>query len=71
MNREQRRELQKRPMFQAYATDKEGKHLPVSPATDNRQMPEMVCEAINKLVATGKPYVFHDARVVAISHIEH
>lgn len=71
MNREQRRMLAKQDLFQCEVTTKEGTQLLVGPRSNLRGIPEAIAEGINKRVAEGKGYDWHDAHVVPIKTITH
>jgi hypothetical protein len=70
MNREQRRALNKRKMYQCHvmATADDGREYqhPVGPRMDHQDGPMSLCESINKAVALGKEKRWHDARVLQV-----
>ena len=71
MNREQRRGLKKRAMYQAHVMakldDGREQQIPVGPRMDSRQGPASFCEAINKAVAQGKEKRWRDAIVIEVT----
>lgn len=69
LNRAQRRELLKKGLWQVQVTDAQGRHIPVGPATSEKDAAENLCQEINVRVSLGKEKEWHDARVVAVKFI--
>lgn len=73
MNREQRRRLQRRKMYQAVVLMKKDdgteREINVGPRWDNADPPANLCEQINKAVAAGKEKRWREARVVTVNNV--